>query len=43
MGICLNVVNEAYFGRTKDVKAIEEAISVARKPYLGKKILRKFL
>ena len=42
MGICLNVVNEAYFGRTKDVKVIEEAISIARKPYLGKKYCGNF-
>lgn len=42
MGICLNVVNEAYFGRTKDVKAIEEAISIARKPHLGERYNNDF-
>ena len=42
MGIYFDIVNEAYFGKTKDVKAIEEAISVARKPYLGKKYCGSF-
>lgn len=42
MGIFLNPINEAYFGKTKDVKAIEEAVGVARKPYLGKKYNSSF-
>lgn len=31
-------VDEAYFGKTGDVKKIEQAIHIARQPYLGKKI-----
>lgn len=32
-------VDEAYFGKTSEVKKIEQAIHVARQPYLGKNLL----
>ena len=35
-------VDEAYFGKTGDVKKIEQAIHVARQPYLGKKNIARY-
>lgn len=38
----MEVVNEAYFGKTKDVLAIEQAVHDLRKPYVQKGINQNF-